>query len=91
MLTSLEVHCLSQVRGEIEDKKNLKSKFRKSLIKINFNSDKTVRLFRWEVGSGFTEDKHSPYLGHKYAVTQAVFSPKVRFDIVWGNLKYQRK
>lgn len=40
-------------------------------------SDKTVRLFKWEIGSGFTEDAHSPFIGHKYAVTRATFSPKV--------------
>lgn len=40
-------------------------------------SDKTVRLFRWQCGSGFEEDKKSPFLGHKYAVTKVGFSPKV--------------
>jgi hypothetical protein len=50
------------------------------MIKIDENllfSDKTVRLYRWEVGSGFTEDKHSPFKSHKYAVTKVAFSPKV--------------
>ena len=47
----------------------------------NDSSDKTVRLFRWEVGKGFTEDANSPFVGHKYAVTRAVFSPKVGLKI----------
>lgn len=52
-------------------------------MKIDENllfSDKSVRLFRWEVGTGFTEDKNSPYKGHKYAVTKVAFSPKVQYD-----------
>ncbi|KAG5670890.1 hypothetical protein PVAND_001122 [Polypedilum vanderplanki] len=43
---------------------------------VTGSSDKTVRLFRWEAGSGFTEDKNSPFLCHKYSVTKVAFSPK---------------
>jgi hypothetical protein len=50
---------------------------------INASSDKTVRLFRWEAGSGFVEDKNSPFLGHKYAVTKAEFSPKVKNLLIY--------
>jgi hypothetical protein len=53
------------------------------LMKIDENllfSDKTVRLFRWEVGKGFTEAKNSPFKAHKYAVTKVAFSPKVQVN-----------
>lgn len=53
----------------------------KNLLTLNYslhqNSDKTVRLFKWVSGSGFEEDKNSPFLGHKYAVTKVEFSPQV--------------
>ncbi|XP_070502999.1 WD repeat, SAM and U-box domain-containing protein 1-like [Chironomus tepperi] len=49
--------------------------FGNSLL-VTGSSDKTVRLFKWISGSGFEEDKSSPFLGHKYAVTKVEFSPK---------------
>uniref|UniRef100_A0A182NHR0 U-box domain-containing protein n=1 Tax=Anopheles dirus TaxID=7168 RepID=A0A182NHR0_9DIPT len=40
------------------------------------SSDKTVRLWRWLVGSGFREEPYSPLLGHRYGVTSVRVSPK---------------
>lgn len=54
--------------------------FNNIINKILKNSDKTVRLFKWISGSGFEEDKNSPFLGHKYAVTKVEFSPKVSIN-----------
>lgn len=52
--------------------------------KINYStfdrirSDKTIRIWKWEVGLGFVEDSNiSPLLGHKYGVTSVKISPKV--------------
>lgn len=39
-------------------------------------SDKTVRVWDWEVGSGFVERPISPLLGHKYGVTCVRISPQ---------------
>ncbi|XP_055688032.1 WD repeat, SAM and U-box domain-containing protein 1-like isoform X2 [Lutzomyia longipalpis] len=43
---------------------------------ITGSSDKTVRVFRWIVGSGFVEENFSPLLGHKYGVTSVKMSPQ---------------
>lgn len=78
-LTSVEVLCSLRVRGETSSTfaNNILYSNSTNYLKNFIDSDKTVRLFRWEVGNGFVEDVNSPFLGHKYAVTQTVFSPKV--------------
>lgn len=46
----------------------------------DFVSDKTIRIWKWIAGTGFTEDKTlSPLIGHKYAVTCVRISPQVNF------------
>lgn len=40
------------------------------------SSDKTVRVWRWNVGKGFVEEVFSPLLGHKYGVTCVRVSPQ---------------
>lgn len=42
-------------------------------------SDKTIRVWRWNVGCGFLEESFSPLLGHRYGVTSVKVSPQVRF------------
>lgn len=42
-----------------------------------FISDKTVRVWRWNIGNGFVEESFSPLLGHKYGVTSVRVSPQV--------------
>ncbi|XP_026471916.1 WD repeat, SAM and U-box domain-containing protein 1-like [Ctenocephalides felis] len=37
---------------------------------------KTVRVWKWQIGEGFQEDEHSPFLGHKYGVTCVRISKK---------------
>uniref|UniRef100_A0A8D8CHR1 WD repeat, SAM and U-box domain-containing protein 1 n=2 Tax=Culex pipiens TaxID=7175 RepID=A0A8D8CHR1_CULPI len=49
--------------------------FGNSLL-VTGSSDKTVRVWRWTAGSGFSEESFSPLLGHKYGVTSVRVSPK---------------
>ncbi|XP_055379742.1 uncharacterized WD repeat-containing protein alr3466-like [Condylostylus longicornis] len=39
------------------------------------SSDKTIRLWKWIVGSGFVEESISPLRGHTYGVTSVKISP----------------
>ncbi|XP_050711432.1 WD repeat, SAM and U-box domain-containing protein 1-like isoform X3 [Eriocheir sinensis] len=39
------------------------------------SSDKSVRLYKWQVGDKFAEVSHSPLLGHTYGVNYVNFSP----------------
>ncbi|XP_053673256.1 WD repeat, SAM and U-box domain-containing protein 1-like [Anopheles nili] len=43
---------------------------------VTGSSDKTVRVWRWQVGSGYQEEPFSPLLGHRYGVTSVRVSPK---------------
>lgn len=52
------------------------------LILIFVFSDKTVRVWRWNVGSGFEEESFSPLLGHRYGVTSVRVSPQVNIQYV---------
>lgn len=47
------------------------------LINIIYCSDKTVRVWRWNVGTGFEEEVFSPLRGHRYGVTSVRVSPQV--------------
>ncbi|XP_058827920.1 uncharacterized protein LOC131687848 isoform X2 [Topomyia yanbarensis] len=49
--------------------------FGNSLL-VTGSSDKSVRVWRWIVGSGFCEEPFSPLKGHKYGVTSVRVSPK---------------
>ena len=37
--------------------------------------DKSVRVYKWQVGDSFIEVKYSPLIGHTYAVNSIDFSP----------------
>ncbi|XP_066977665.1 WD repeat, SAM and U-box domain-containing protein 1-like isoform X3 [Macrobrachium rosenbergii] len=39
------------------------------------SSDKSVRIYKWQVGDKFLEVKYSPLIGHTYAVNSINFSP----------------
>lgn len=39
-------------------------------------SDKTVRIWEWNIGIGYKERSFSPLLGHKYGVTCVRVSPQ---------------
>uniref|UniRef100_A0A6A7FQW5 WD repeat, SAM and U-box domain-containing protein 1 n=1 Tax=Hirondellea gigas TaxID=1518452 RepID=A0A6A7FQW5_9CRUS len=39
------------------------------------SSDKSVRLYKWNIGDQFVEVRHSPLLGHTYAINSVTFSP----------------
>ncbi|KAF2899885.1 hypothetical protein ILUMI_06301, partial [Ignelater luminosus] len=43
---------------------------------ITGSSDKTVRVWKWLPGSGYTENSYSPLRGHKYGVTCVRVSPQ---------------
>lgn len=58
------------------------------LILFNYFSDKTVRVWRWNVGKGFVEEIFSPLLGHKYGVTCVKVSPQV---IPFEKQNYKKK
>ncbi|XP_023246958.1 WD repeat, SAM and U-box domain-containing protein 1-like [Copidosoma floridanum] len=45
-------------------------------ILVTGSSDKKVRVWEWQLGSGFTEAPFSPLLGHKYGVTCVKVSPQ---------------
>ncbi|XP_055918996.1 uncharacterized WD repeat-containing protein alr3466-like [Eupeodes corollae] len=48
-----------------------------NVLLVTGSSDKTIRIWKWEVGLGFVEDSNiSPLLGHKYGVTSVKISPK---------------
>lgn len=38
-------------------------------------SDKSVRVYKWQVGDTFSEVGYSPLLGHTYGVNCVTFSP----------------
>lgn len=42
-----------------------------------YSSDKTIRVWKWNVGVGFLEEGYSPLMGHKYSVTSVKISPQV--------------
>ncbi|XP_068217034.1 WD repeat, SAM and U-box domain-containing protein 1-like isoform X2 [Palaemon carinicauda] len=39
------------------------------------SSDKSIRVYKWQVGDQFVEVKYSPLIGHTYAVNSIHFSP----------------
>ncbi|XP_065166675.1 WD repeat, SAM and U-box domain-containing protein 1-like isoform X3 [Atheta coriaria] len=43
---------------------------------ITASSDKTIRIWEWIPGTGFTETSNSPLRGHKYGVTCVRVSPQ---------------
>nr|CAI5824458.1 unnamed protein product [Callosobruchus analis] len=43
---------------------------------VTGSSDKTVRVWDWQPGSGFVERQNSPLKGHKYQVTCVKISPQ---------------
>lgn len=58
---------------------NISFNKKKSTSCLNFVcflfSDKSVRLYKWNLGDTFTEVPHSPLLGHTYAINSITFSP----------------
>lgn len=47
------------------------------MIYTFYYSDKLIRVWKWNVGSGFLEESYSPLKGHKYSVTSVRISPQV--------------
>lgn len=41
----------------------------------HINRDKSVRVYKWQVGDKFVEVSYSPLLGHTYGVNSVNFSP----------------
>ncbi|XP_018329595.1 WD repeat, SAM and U-box domain-containing protein 1 [Agrilus planipennis] len=50
--------------------------FSTNFVLVTGSSDKTVRVWDWIVGSGYSERSYSPLLGHKYSVTCVKLSPQ---------------
>uniref|UniRef100_A0A1L8DNJ1 Putative wd40 domain protein n=1 Tax=Nyssomyia neivai TaxID=330878 RepID=A0A1L8DNJ1_9DIPT len=68
------VKILQEIKAHSSDVTSIE--FHGSSLLITGSSDKTVRVFRWIVGSGFVEESFSPLLGHKYGVTCVRMSPQ---------------
>ncbi|XP_059616079.1 WD repeat, SAM and U-box domain-containing protein 1-like isoform X2 [Phlebotomus argentipes] len=68
------VKVLQELKAHTSDVTSIE--FHGSSILITGSSDKTVRVFRWQVGSGFVEESFSPLIGHKYGVTSVRMSPQ---------------
>ncbi|KAL5286262.1 WDSUB1 family protein [Megaselia abdita] len=69
------VNALQTLNAHIKDVTCLE--FWGNALLVTGSSDKTIRVFKWIAGSGFTEDKSfSPLTGHKYAVTCVRISPQ---------------
>uniref|UniRef100_A0A1B0D8Q3 Aminoacyl-tRNA synthetase class II (D/K/N) domain-containing protein n=1 Tax=Phlebotomus papatasi TaxID=29031 RepID=A0A1B0D8Q3_PHLPP len=69
------VKILQEIKAHTSDVTSIEL-YGSSLL-ITGSSDKTVRVFRWVVGSGFVEESFSPLTGHKYGVTSVKMSPQV--------------